>query len=148
QYRKKGQDGKTAYSWRETAQIGFVADVFYELPGLRHYLLGKKTPEQTAYEWATENDQLFIGGPKGGPGGVFSQDEPALKWLWGSWSTTGSVLNDEYAHYYETKEKYDRLLQIKKRFDPDGVLTPNAFNLPVEGVPYPPPGGKELATAE
>jgi len=106
--------------------------------------LGKKAPEVTAREWATENDQLFIGGPHGGPGGVFTQDQPALKWLWGSWSTSGGILNEEALSYYETKEKYDRLLQIKKRFDPNGVLTPNAFNLPVEGIPYPPPGGTHL----
>ncbi|MGI9214410.1 MAG: hypothetical protein ACR2HS_01760, partial [Gammaproteobacteria bacterium] len=109
QFFQKGLDEKTSFSWRDST-IVCVLDCFYD----------PKNPisEQTAKLWQEKNDNEGVR-----QGHIFSDFE--RKVFWGSYGTMD--LHDDRVHYYDSEEKYNRLLAIKKSIDPKGVFTPNAF---------------------
>ena len=100
------RDNGTSYSWRDTTMVA-VLDCFHN-----------KEAEVTAVEWQRGNDQEGIG-----PSGKFSREDRRV--LWGSYGDFN--LDNVWDKYYETPEKYNKLREVRKRMDPDGLFTPNTF---------------------
>ncbi|KAF9309989.1 hypothetical protein BG003_009061 [Podila horticola] len=115
-FRTQGDDYVTSFSWRDSTIIS-ILDVFYN---------GDKPA-------AKEKAKLYqkINEEEGqGEKGYFSCEDRRL--LWGSGDLD---LHAAQQYYYDTSpEKYDRLCANKKKFDPNGVFTPNAFC--VGGKPF------------
>lgn len=119
----RNRDNGTCYSWRDTTMT-FTFDCFYD----EHGVLGKilhlleETPKVWAHRWVAENDRIFIG-----EGGTFDKEDRRL--LWGSYSRDGenNDMTVVWRCYYDTEEKYERLCELKKKYDPTGVFTPNQF---------------------
>jgi FAD/FMN-containing dehydrogenase len=106
---KKNNDGKTAYSWRD-ATIGINFDIFYDL-------------KTSADALALANSyQAGYTAKAIGPGGLFSQQD--LRWFW---ATHGDRDLSKVWQCYLSPASYQRLLQIKKTYDPQSVFSPNAF---------------------
>jgi hypothetical protein len=81
---------------------------------------------QIAMEWQAVNDTFYKG-----PAGNFSRNQDR-RVFWGTYKTKGTEENDlcKYWHYYhEDAAKWDRLVSIKARVDPDNVLSPNPFSV-------------------
>jgi hypothetical protein len=104
QFRVK-DDKQTAFSWRDST-ICCVLDCFYH-PNHR--------AQANALAWQTKNDQDVKS--------YFSQQDKRV--LWSSYGNRN--LDQVWPFYYESKEKYNRLCNIKKRVDPNGIFTPNSF---------------------
>ena len=58
-----------------------------------------------------------------GPGGIFSKQDRRV--LWGSYGEFD--LDSVWQTYYDDQEKYERLMEIRKKADPYGTFTANAF---------------------
>ena len=101
----------TAFSWRDST-VCCTLDAFYD----------GEDAKQTAKQWHKENEEEGIG-----PNGIFSKQDRRV--LWGSFGEFD--LHLVWDKYFETKEKYDSLRAARKKADPDGVLTPNTFCVPV-----------------
>jgi hypothetical protein len=100
------KDNGTSYSWRDT-RVGFACDIFYGPTGHAY-----------AEKWQARNDHVFIG-----EGGNFSKQD--RRWFWGSHGNTN--LNEVWRHYYDSEEKYYRILKIKNEVDPEKIFSPNSF---------------------
>jgi hypothetical protein len=98
----------TSFSWRDST-IVCTLDCFH-----------KDTEKQRADDWQKVNDEEGVG-----PNGIFSKQDRRL--LWGSYGSFD--LNESWKFYYENEEKYERLQEVRKRVDPDGVFTPNTFSV-------------------
>ena len=111
----KNRDNGTSYSWRDST-IVCILDCFYD----QSFPLAQKTAE----EWQSTNDSQGIG-----PNGKFSKEDRRV--LWGSYSRVGKSedfnMGCSWPYYHDNKEQYDRLCEIKKEVDPEGVFTPNDF---------------------
>ncbi|KAG0279859.1 hypothetical protein BGZ96_001799 [Linnemannia gamsii] len=109
----QNNDGSTAISWRDS-HICAVLDCFH-----RPY----PSAWETANAWQKENDKSV-----GHKGAKFCEEDRRV--LWGSHDLN---LDKEHVHYFDNahavspKTKYERLCEIKKKVDPDGVFTPNGF---------------------
>ncbi|KAF9273039.1 hypothetical protein BGZ68_001882, partial [Mortierella alpina] len=109
----QNNDGSTAISWRDS-HICLVLDCFH-----REYRSARKT----AKAWQKENDKCV-----GRADAKFSKEDRRV--LWGSHDLN---LDQEHDHYFDNahavlpKKKYERLCEIKKKIDPDGLFTPNGF---------------------
>lgn len=101
------RDNGTSFSWRDSSLV-CTLDCFYE---------GDKARER-AVEWHRINDAESIG-----PQGNFSKQDKRV--LWGSYGEFD--LDQVWNHYFEDREKYERLREVRRRADPDGVFTPNTF---------------------
>jgi len=112
---RKNANKETSYSWRDST-ISFVIDCFH-LPD-NHYTYH-------AQEYQRQNDKLFIGDHSS-----FTKQDRRV--LWGSYGSLN--LNNVWNTYHETREKYDRLINIKTKHDPHHIFTPNAFCIGV--TPY------------
>jgi hypothetical protein len=101
-------DNGTAYSWRKDSTICCTLDIFY------------KGPEAltTATEWHNRNEAEGIGAK-----GIFCKEDRRV--LWGSFGDFD--LHFVWKKYFESAEKYERLMAARKKADPYGVLTPNSF---------------------
>jgi hypothetical protein len=97
----------TAFSWRDST-ICCTLDAFYEGDHAR----------RTAIEWHKRNDEEGVG-----PNGIFSRQDRRV--LWGSFGEFD--LDVVWNRYFETREKYERLREVRRKADPDGVFTPNTF---------------------
>ena len=69
-----------------------------------------------------------------GAGGIFSDYDRRV--LWGTFSRPGDPdcgtnLDTMWDKYYDSKEKYGKLVRIKKSVDPDFVFTANTFSVGV-----------------
>ena len=129
----------SSHSWRNELTAFQAMDVFYDscAEGALDEIL----------KWQEENDKIFVG-----DGGKFCERD--LRMLWGSY---GRVHDDEegganlelvWDKYYDSKEKYDKLVDIKRKVDPKYIFTANAFgvdanNAPVEKRPLVVPNGYE-----
>ncbi|KAG2485596.1 hypothetical protein HYH03_015660 [Edaphochlamys debaryana] len=105
---------KTSYSWRNDTTIVQVMDCFY-----------KKKAKAFADAWALSNDAGLIG-----PKGTFMPNVDR-RLLWGSYYRTKAEFNLMHSHllYHESAAKWERLVEIKKRVDPDNIFTPNDFSV-------------------
>ena len=100
------KDNGTSYSWRDT-RIGFACDIFYGPTG-----------HAFAEKWQARNDSDFIG-----ESGNFSKQD--RRWFWGSYGNTN--LNEMWPYYYDSEEKYHRILKVKNEIDPEKIFSPNQF---------------------
>ncbi|PNP39200.1 hypothetical protein TGAMA5MH_08877 [Trichoderma gamsii] len=91
----------TAYSWRD-ATISGTWDLFHQ----NNYEGAKK--------WQDENDA--------GAATYFSKDDRRV--LWGSYGDWD--MKKVWPHYYDT-QTYEKLRQVRKKADPNGVFTANPF---------------------
>ncbi|KAF7513594.1 hypothetical protein GJ744_008888 [Endocarpon pusillum] len=103
------RDNGTAFSWRDSS-VCCTLDCFYE---------GDKAKE-VAEEWHRINDTERIG-----PNGKFSKQDKRV--LWGSYGSLD--LDANWSHYYEDRDKYERLRKARRLADPKVVLTPNTFSV-------------------
>jgi len=103
----------TAYSWRQDSTICCTLDAFYK---------GKEALK-TATKWHNRNEAEGIGAK-----GIFCKQDRRV--LWGSFGDFD--LNAVWHTYFESEEKYERLKAARRKADPDGVLTPNTFCVPVK----------------
>lgn len=111
---QRGAEGTTAHSWRADTTLCCVIDAFYAEHGPY-----ATPPRQLALAWQQQNDAESIGR------GIFSREDRRV-----FWGPHGSMdLSSVWQHYYDSREKYERLRAIKARLDPAGVLSPNAFVL-------------------
>ncbi|KAF9167833.1 hypothetical protein BGX21_000094 [Mortierella sp. AD011] len=104
---QNGLDGTTSYSWRDS-NICCVLDCFHENDHISRY---------TAMGWQKDNDDEV-----GHEGARFCVEDRRV--LWGSHDLN---LHNNHQYYYDGDGKYDRLCEIKNRYDPNGVFTPNGF---------------------
>jgi FAD/FMN-containing dehydrogenase len=129
----QNRDNGTSYAWRDST-IGLTFDCFYDEYGVLGTVLHllEETPKSWAHRWVTENDQTFVG-----EDGTFDTQDRRL--LWGSYSRDGehSNMGVVWPRYYDSADQYARMCDLKKRYDPTGVFTPNAFCVGVE-PPAPP----------
>lgn len=102
----------TSFSWRDST-IVCVLDCFYDQKK------SKGEAKKIAEDWQETNDKEGIG-----LNGKFSKEDRRL--LWGSY---GDFDLDKTKEYYYDDETYEKLCTIKKKVDPDGVFTPNAFSV-------------------
>ena len=102
-------DNGTAYSWRDST-ICATLDCFYE-----------EGYKETAETWHNVNEEQGIC-----PNRVFSKTDRRV--LWGSFGEYD--INKVWSYYYDSREKYDRLIKARSKADPDGVLTANPFSVP------------------
>lgn len=58
-----------------------------------------------------------------GPGGIFSKQDRRV--LWGSYGEYD--LDSVWQTYYDNREKYEKLMAIRKKADPYGTFTANPF---------------------
>ena len=98
----------TSYSWREDSTMCCTLDAFYE---------GAEA-HKTAIKWHNRNEREGVGA-----NGFFSKQDRRV--LWGSFGEFN--LDSVWNTYFETRDKYERLRTTRRRADPDGVFTPNAF---------------------
>lgn len=109
---ENGKAGTTAFSWRDlTLAIGH--DAFYSIGG--HGDAGHQTAEQ----WQRENDVAFIG-----QGAFADRDQRQFAYTFGE-----RVLDDVWACYYDSREKYDRVRRIKGELDPGGLFSADPFSV-------------------
>ena len=97
----KNANNGTAYCWRD-ATVGGTWDVFYQ------------HAREGAEKWQDENDKGAVD--------HFSKDD--LRVLWGSYGDWN--MKNVWQHYYDATT-YQKLQQIRKRADPNGVFTANPF---------------------
>ncbi|KAJ7037301.1 hypothetical protein C8F04DRAFT_1232721 [Mycena alexandri] len=102
----KNAGNGTSYSWRDSTMC-MVVDNFH-LP----------EKKEAAEAWEATNDEEGIGAQ-----GIFSKEDRRA--LWGSFGSFD--LDSVWNTYHENRPKYERLMEARKRADPDGVFTPNTF---------------------
>ena len=109
-YRIQDPNNDTSFSWRRDSTFVCTMDVFYD---------PKKSSraKKTAEEWVEKNDEEGVG-----KNGKYSKEDRRL--LWGSRDTD---LPAARAHYYDSEEKYQTLVQTKKKVDPGLIFTANKF---------------------
>jgi len=123
---RNGQNSPASYSWRDT-NLGYTIDAFYNHAHLH----------DTAKKWQEGNDKGV-----GKPDAPFCEHDHRL--LWASHDLDLSA-NREYYYDNVPEGKYERLCEIKKRYDPTGVFTPNRFCI---GLPVPDPAGGAPAVSK
>jgi len=109
----RNADNGTSYSWRDSTMC-MTIDNFH-----------KPEKKAEAEAWAATNDKEGISAPHGifRKHGVFSKQDRRV--LWGSYGSFD--LDSVWDTYFDDRPKYERLMQIRKRADPDGTFTPNTF---------------------
>ncbi|KAG0083695.1 hypothetical protein BGZ92_010555 [Podila epicladia] len=121
----KNDDGKTALSWRDSTFL-MVMDCFYTPDDD-----GKSDNKAAAQAWSRKNILEATGidpttGEKTNDRDLtptFSEFEDR-RLLWGS-HDQDLVANAKF--YYDNKEKFERLVNIKKHQDPQGIFSANKF---------------------
>jgi len=101
-----------SFSWRDST-YACTMDVFYDVD-----YPTPVDPKTKAREWVERNDAEGVGHE----GGYYSKQDRRL--LWGSKDLDLEAARD---YYYDSKEKYGRLSEIKKTADPQLVFTANKF---------------------
>ncbi|CAG8518782.1 4360_t:CDS:1 [Funneliformis mosseae] len=104
---QNGKNSPTSFSWRDT-RLGCTMDAFYH-SGQR----------EQAIKWQQGNDE-GVGKPKA----KFCEHDRRV--LWGSHDLDLSA-NQQYYYDQHPEGKYERLCNIKQKYDPSGLFTPNRF---------------------
>jgi hypothetical protein len=126
--RYKTQDtGETSWSWRQDSRICLTLDAFYAPDSIQG------EPEDIAQAWQEGNDKSV------GPDGTFCTQDRRL--LWASWGDHN--MGNVWQTYHDSADKYSRLCDIKNRFDPNGIFTPNLFCVGVPAADQQAPQVKE-----
>jgi FAD binding domain-containing protein len=117
---QKYNDDTTSHSFRATMTVFMALDCFYEVGG-------NSNPNnlQYALDWVAENDL------QAGDGGKFSTKD--IRMLAFSYTRVtdinGHSLDAQWEKYFDSRDKYDRLMSIKSKTDPNGIFTPNTFGI-------------------
>jgi len=101
-------DGKTAVSFRSDSKAVGTTTFFF--------------PEQQralAKKWDEENYKLYIG-----PKGCFSPVD--RRFIWAPYGNDWN-LDENWEKFFDSREKYDRVLATKRTVDPHDIFTPNLF---------------------
>jgi hypothetical protein len=109
---ENGKAGVTSYSWRKQA-FAMSHDSFYS----GGWFCGDE--QQNAEQWQRENDAVFIGQKA-----FADADMRMFAYTFGD-----RALDQVWPHFYDSKEKYERLRRIKGKLDPDGLFSPDQFSL-------------------
>ena len=114
----------SAHSWRTDSTIVQVLDGFYDPRD--------PTALSVLLKWQNENDQ------QAKEGGIFCDQD--RRYLWGSYHRSddkdgGASLDAVWDKYFDSREKYDRLIEIKRRVDPEYVFTANMFGVDASNAP-------------
>ena len=104
--------GITSYSWRKQA-FAMGHDNFYS----DDWICGDE--RANAEQWQKENDEVFIGQKA-----FADADMRMFAYTFGD-----RVLENVWAHFYDSQEKYERLRRIKGQLDPDGLFSADEFSL-------------------
>ena len=113
------------HSWRDETRLVMCLDGFYD---------GRSEDSLTILKnWIIENDEKFIGEE-----GVFCNKDRRL--FWGSFARFddpdgGVVLDTVWDKYFDSKEKYEKLIEIKRRVDPTYTFTANSFGVDATNAP-------------
>jgi hypothetical protein len=125
-YRRLAKDNPShdSHSWRNESTAFVVLDGFYDP--------SKANALQTVTDWMLKNDECAK------EGGVFCNKDRRM--LWGSYGRKddkdgGASLDLVWDKYYDSKEKYDRLVNIKRKVDPDYIFTANTFGVDAINAP-------------
>lgn len=102
----------TSYSWRKQA-LAMSHDSFYSENWLH------SRAHEKAKQWQKENHETFID-----QDGFADADMRMFAYTFGN-----RELEDVWHHYYDSREKYERLRKIKKALDPDGLFSADQFSL-------------------
>ena len=110
QFRNNADNG-TSYSYRDSTVVATL-DAFHR-------------PENKfdALIWQLNNDALF------GQKGLFTDKDRRV--LWGSYSQFEDpkdfIMDNVKDAYYDSPEKYRKLQELRAKYDPDDIYTPNTF---------------------
>ena len=118
-YVRNGAKGATSYSWRDSSVIA-VLDYFYASP----------VHKAAALAWQAANDTEAIDHKK------FSGTDRRL--FDASYFRPGETfldLNACWDVYYDSQEKYAKLIRVKTAVDPANIFTPNLFSLVANDYP-------------
>ena len=126
-FNKNGAKGlyHGCHSWRQEISMGITLDCFYQ-PDKHNKRL------RWAKDWQAENDKCSQ------KGGIFSTVDRRV--LWGSYGRhsdpeEGASLYDVRDKYYDTEEKYLKLVAIKRQVDPHYIFTANMFGVDANNAP-------------
>lgn len=109
---ENGKAGITSYSWRGQA-FAMGHDSFYATNFFcRH-------ERRKAEKWQAENDDVFIGQKA-----FADADMRVFAYTFGD-----RVLDEVWPCFYDSKEKYERLRNIKAKLDPNGLFSADQFSL-------------------
>ena len=103
---------------------------------------------QFIQKWTEKNDKCIKEGDQGGEeAGIYSNFD--RRFLWATFSKTsdksgGLVLDDIWYKYFDSKQKYEKLIEIKRRFDPNYIFTANGFGVDASNAPT----GRKVAITE
>jgi hypothetical protein len=116
-FNHKDADRRMSYSWRD-ATVVLGTSCFYK----DFFPWTRLNAKERAWKF-----QIDLGKAMIGPSGLFAKTDRRM--LWGPFQNQPSDrdMTTVWPFYYESQEMYQRLVEIKKRVDPQGVFTPNAF---------------------
>ena len=116
-------NNNTAHSWRSVQQI-LLLDGFYDPKNSEAFSFVKN--------WTNGNAD----GAK--PGGIFSNKDirfQGFAYVRKDDPNDGVVLDTVWEKYFDSREKYDQLIAIKRKFDPDYIFTANSFGVDASNAP-------------
>ena len=117
------------HSWRQEITMGITMDCFYQPKDDKE---DSDKSLKKAMEWQAENDK------ESAEGGLMSNEDMRL--LWGSYARAedldgGANLHTVREKYYDSEEKYQKLVSIKRKVDPQYVFTANSFGIDANNAP-------------
>ena len=127
-YRRNGEENPqdSCHSWRTESRLNLIGlDSFYAPENDEVFQIVK--------QWIIENDEACCE-----EGGIFSEKDRRV--LWGCFSRfndpdCGASLDSVWDKYFDSREKYDKLIEIKRRVDPNYLFTANAFGVDASNAP-------------
>ena len=113
-----------AHSWRQETNQVLILNGYYDPKNASAFEFVKK--------WHSENDDCC------NSGGLFSNfDRRHLShsYIREEDPDDGVILDTVWDKYYDSRDKYDRLIAIKRKFDPDYIFTANTFGVDASNAP-------------
>ena len=116
------------HSWRSEMRHMLILDGFYEPAEKEAFEFVKEwTDENDCFAWTLENAE------------VHRYSDFDRRWLAFSFGKKndpdgGAVLDTVWDKYYDSKEKYDKLVAIKNKFDENYLFTANTFGIDATGA--------------
>jgi len=117
------------HSWRNDTSQGFSLDCFYQPEDADDKKDGRL---KRVLQWQAENDTCSQ------KGGIFCNED--RRFFWGSYQRFGDPdgganLHEVRDKYFDSEEKYQKLVQIKRRVDPEYIFTANMFGVDANNAP-------------